>query len=413
MRRKIAAGNWKLNGTRAFASELLSALQVPAKQAVEVLVCPPMPYLAALVADFGSRGISFGAQDVSAREKGAYTGEVSAAMLKDIGASHALVGHSERRQHHGETSEVVAGKFLAAKAAGIIPVLCVGETLADGRQRVYAVRRDWLAAWLALCGESHPQSIEVDADLIGGEGSQLLCLGERWLLGGGAESRLALQAGEWPQLQALCPAPRVAHVAVGQAVPALVDECHELAQPYVWLAQQKAAGNLAQGAFARREPSAGLGRWRPLLGLLGLWLVLQWGFNLAQGWQLQREAEGYASASEALYRELFPDDNKLINLRAQFDQHLSEAEGSGQNLLLGLLDQAAQAINAEGAQVRVEQLDFNSQRGDLALNLQAQDFAALERLRTRLQQAGLAVEMGSASREESGVSARLVIGGNG
>lgn len=291
--------------------------------------------------------------------------------------------------------------------------LCVGETLADGRQRVYAVRRDWLAAWLALCGESHPQSIEVDADLIGGEGSQLLCLGERWLLGGGAESRLALQAGEWPQLQALCPAPRVAHVAVGQAVPALVDECHELAQPYVWLAQQKAAGNLAQGAFARREPSAGLGRWRPLLGLLGLWLVLQWGFNLAQGWQLQREAEGYASASEALYRELFPDDNKLINLRAQFDQHLSEAEGSGQNLLLGLLDQAAQAINAEGAQVRVEQLDFNSQRGDLALNLQAQDFAALERLRTRLQQAGLAVEMGSASREESGVSARLVIGGNG
>ena len=124
----------------------------------------------------------------------------------------------------------------------------------------------------------------------------------------------------------------MAHVAVGQAVPALVDECHELAQPYVWLAQQKAAGNLAQGAFARREPSAGLGRWRPLLGLLGLWLVLQWGFNLAQGWQLQREAEGYASASEALYRELFPDDNKLINLRAQFDQHLSE--GFGHILLL-------------------------------------------------------------------------------
>ncbi|MNG34371.1 GspL periplasmic domain protein [compost metagenome] len=70
-------------------------------------------------------------------------------------------------------------------------------------------------------------------------------------------------------------------------------------------------------------------------------------------------------------------------------------------------------INAEGAQVRVEQLDFNAQRGDLALNLLAQDFAALERLRTRLQQAGLAVEMGSASREDSGVSARLVIGGNG
>lgn len=291
--------------------------------------------------------------------------------------------------------------------------LCVGEPLADGRQRVYAVRRDWLGAWLALCGACQPQRIEVDADLLGGEGSQLLCLGERWLLGGSGEARLALQAQDWPQLQALCPAPRVAHVAVGQAVPALVDECHELAQPYVWLAQQKAGGNLAQGAFARREAANDLGRWRPLLALLGLWLVLQWGFNLVQGWQLQRQAEGYASASEALYRELFPDDNKLINLRAQFDQHLAEAAGSGQNLLLGLLDQAAQAINAEGAQVRVEQLDFNAQRGDLALNLQAQDFAALERLRTRLQQAGLAVEMGSASREDNGVSARLVIGGNG
>lgn len=291
--------------------------------------------------------------------------------------------------------------------------LCVGEPLADGRRRVYAVRRDWLAGWLALCGECSPQRIEVDADLIGGEGSQLLCLGQRWLLGGSAEARLALQAADWPQLQALCPSPRVAHVAAGQAAPAQVDECHELAQPYVWLARQKAAGNLAQGAFARREPSTGLGRWRPLLGLLGLWLVLQWGFNLVQGWQLQREAEGYASASEALYRELFPDDSKLINLRAQFDQHLAEAEGGGQNLLLGLLDQAARVINAEGGQVRVEQLDFNAQRGDLALNLQARDFAALERLRARLQEAGLAVEMGSASREDSGVSARLVIGGNG
>lgn len=131
MRRKIAAGNWKLNGNRASASELLAALQIPANEDVEVLVCPPMVYLAELAETFAGRGIAFGAQDVSAHEKGAYTGEVSAGMLKEIGASHALVGHSERRQYHGETSEVVADKFIAARAAGIVPVLCVGETLAE------------------------------------------------------------------------------------------------------------------------------------------------------------------------------------------------------------------------------------------------------------------------------------------
>ena len=132
MRNKIAAGNWKLNGSRAFADELLGALDVPAAgQGTQMLVFPPMPYLAELAARHGGRGIGFGAQDVSAHEKGAWTGEVSAAMLKDIGASHALVGHSERRQYHGETSAIVAAKFAAAKAAGIVPVLCVGETLEE------------------------------------------------------------------------------------------------------------------------------------------------------------------------------------------------------------------------------------------------------------------------------------------
>ncbi|GAD61614.1 type II secretion system protein GspL, partial [Aquipseudomonas alcaligenes] len=179
------------------------------------------------------------------------------------------------------------------------------------------------------------------------------------------------------------------------------------------LARQQAECNLAQGPFARREPSGHWARWRPLAALLGLWLVLQWGFNLAQGWYLQCEGERYAEASEALYRELFPEDSKLINLRAQFDQHLAEAQGGGQQQLLQLLDQAAAAIGEEGARVQVQQLDFNAERGDLALNLQASDFSALESLRTRLQEAGLAVDMGSASREDNGVSARLVIGGNG
>jgi len=291
--------------------------------------------------------------------------------------------------------------------------LSVGGQLADGRHRVYAVRRDWLAAWLALCDGNPPQRIEVDADLLSGEGSQLLCLGERWLLGGGGEARLALRGEDWPQLAGLCPPPRVARVAAGQAAPEQVEEIEELASPLAWLARQRGECNLAQGPFTRREPSGQWQRWRPLAALLGLWLVLQWGFNLAQGWYLQREGQRYAAASEALYRELFPDDTRLINLRAQFDQHLAEAEGGGQQQLLQLLDQAAAAIGEEGARVQVQQLDFSAQRGDLALNLQASDFSTLESLRTRLQQAGLAVDMGSASREETGVSARLVIGGNG
>ncbi|WP_068830158.1 type II secretion system protein GspL [Pseudomonas sp. BMS12] len=291
--------------------------------------------------------------------------------------------------------------------------LCVGAPLADGRHRVHALKRAWLASWLALCGDNPPRRIEVDADLLSGEGSQLLCAGERWLLGGSGEARLALRSEDWPALAALCLQPRVAHVEAGQTAPAEVDEVHELPRALPWLAAQTADCNLAQGAFAVREPSGEWRRWRPLAALLGLWLLLQWGFNLAQGLYLQHEGERYATANHGLYRELFPDDSKLINLRAQFDQHLAEAAGGGQSQLLALLEQSAAALNQEGGQVQVEQLDFSAQRGELAFNLLASDFATLESLRGRLQDAGLAVDMGSASRQDSGVSARLVIGGNG
>lgn len=132
MRRKIVAGNWKLHGDRKFAFELLDAIaSAAAPQGVERIVLPPLPYLGELVEHYGPRGLSFGAQDVSANEKGAFTGEVSAAMLVDVGAAYGLVGHSERRQYHGETSELVARKFFAAKAAGLTPILCIGETLKE------------------------------------------------------------------------------------------------------------------------------------------------------------------------------------------------------------------------------------------------------------------------------------------
>jgi triosephosphate isomerase len=130
MRRRIVAGNWKLHGDRKFARALLEEIaRVAAPQGVEQIVLPPLPYLSELVEHFGERGLQFGAQDVSANQQGAYTGEVSAAMLLDVGASYGLVGHSERRQYHRESSELVAAKFFAAKAAGLTPILCVGESL--------------------------------------------------------------------------------------------------------------------------------------------------------------------------------------------------------------------------------------------------------------------------------------------
>ena len=135
MRRRIVAGNWKLHGDRRFAAELLDAVAAAAApEGVERVILPPMPYLQGLVDAYGASGLAFGAQDVSSNEKGAYTGEVSASMLVDVGARYGLVGHSERRQYHGESSGLVARKFLAAKAAGLVPVLCVGESL-DERER--------------------------------------------------------------------------------------------------------------------------------------------------------------------------------------------------------------------------------------------------------------------------------------
>ncbi|HBG88865.1 MAG TPA: triose-phosphate isomerase [Stenotrophomonas sp.] len=154
MRRKIVAGNWKLHGSRQFATDLLGqvAAGLP-KAGVEVVILPPLPYLGELVEDFGETGLVFGAQDVSSNEKGAYTGEVCAAMLHEVGARYGLVGHSERRQYHNESSELVARKFAAALHAGLVPVLCVGETLEQREAgQTEAVITGQLAPVLALVG---------------------------------------------------------------------------------------------------------------------------------------------------------------------------------------------------------------------------------------------------------------------
>ena len=131
MRRKIVAGNWKLQGSREFAAALVDAIKAGAPAGVGLIVLPPYPYLGEVLARCAGADIAVGAQDVSAHAKGAYTGEVAAAMLADVGARYTLVGHSERRQYHAENSELVAQKFRAAQAAGITPILCVGERLEE------------------------------------------------------------------------------------------------------------------------------------------------------------------------------------------------------------------------------------------------------------------------------------------
>jgi triosephosphate isomerase len=144
MRRKLVAGNWKMHGDRRFATALLEEIVAAERPAgVEIVIFPPAPYLSELIGRYAPHGLQFGAQDVSARDQGAYTGEVSAQMLVDVGCRYGLVGHSERRQYHEESSEQVAEKFLAARRAGLLPMLCIGESLhqREAGQTEYALQR--------------------------------------------------------------------------------------------------------------------------------------------------------------------------------------------------------------------------------------------------------------------------------
>lgn len=131
-RTRLVMGNWKMHGSLAANAELLTGLRLgQADPAVEIAVCAPFPYMAQVSVALAGSHISWGAQDVSAHAQGAYTGEVSAAMLADFGCRWVLVGHSERRSMHGESSQLVAEKAVAALAGGLAPVVCVGETLAE------------------------------------------------------------------------------------------------------------------------------------------------------------------------------------------------------------------------------------------------------------------------------------------
>ncbi len=136
MRKKLIAGNWKMNGSLADNELLCKAILAglagdDGSQTTAVAVCTPSAYLSQLKNLLTGSKISLGSQDISSHDKGAFTGEISAAMLKEFGVRYAIVGHSERRQYHGETDTLVALKAKAALAAGITPIVCVGESLAE------------------------------------------------------------------------------------------------------------------------------------------------------------------------------------------------------------------------------------------------------------------------------------------
>jgi len=129
---KLIVGNWKMNGSLAANQDLVRAVMAGlSASSCNVVVCAPSVYLSQLQQIATGSALLWGAQDVSAFEQGAYTGELSAAMLREFGVRYAIVGHSERRQYHGETDAVVATKAQRALAAGITPIVCVGETLAE------------------------------------------------------------------------------------------------------------------------------------------------------------------------------------------------------------------------------------------------------------------------------------------
>ena len=132
--KKLIAGNWKMNGSLAANQALVQAMLDGLKGSVpnaEMALCAPSPYLAQMQSLLVGTPIAWGSQDVSAQEQGAFTGEISAAMLKDFACRYAIVGHSERRQYHGETDVTVANKAQRVLAVGITPIVCVGETLAE------------------------------------------------------------------------------------------------------------------------------------------------------------------------------------------------------------------------------------------------------------------------------------------
>ena len=154
MARKLAAGNWKMNGTRAALAEARTLADMFPAPSVDLLLCPPATLVAAMADLLAEAKVAVGGQDCHTGVSGAHTGDISAVLLADAGASHVILGHSERRADHGETDALVAAKTTAAQAAGLVAVVCVGETL-DQREA-----GDTLAVIRAQLAGSIPEGVD-------------------------------------------------------------------------------------------------------------------------------------------------------------------------------------------------------------------------------------------------------------
>jgi triosephosphate isomerase len=154
MRKKLVAGNWKMHGGLTANAALLDGVRAGvAGLSADVAVCVPYPYLEQARVALAGSNVALGAQDVSEHAQGAYTGEVSAVMLTDFACRYVIVGHSERRSYYGDTDEIVAAKFEAAQKSGLIPILCVGETLDEREKNVTAdVVARQMDAVVSRCG---------------------------------------------------------------------------------------------------------------------------------------------------------------------------------------------------------------------------------------------------------------------
>jgi triosephosphate isomerase len=209
MRRKLVVGNWKLNGNRLTNTELLSGIEEAGPFSCDTAVCAPFPYLSEVALSLQGKRTAWGAQDCSAHESGAYTGEVSAAMLAEFGCRFVIVGHSERRAYHAESDQLVADKAKIALKHQLVPIVCVGETLAEREaNQTDAVVKRQLSAVIHALGHCISQIVVAYEPV--------------WAIGTGRtaspEQAQAVHALLRAQLQAATPKSQEMHILYGGSV---------------------------------------------------------------------------------------------------------------------------------------------------------------------------------------------------
>jgi triosephosphate isomerase len=243
MRGRLVVGNWKMNGGLASNAALLAALVAgwTAAPGRELAVCVPYPYLAQVQAALSSSAVAWGAQDVSEHAAGAWTGEVSAAMLAEFGCRYAIVGHSERRQFFGDTDATVAAKAKAALAGGLTPIACVGETLAE---------RDAGATDAVVL-----RQLDAVLGVVGAEAAKLVVAYEPvWAIGTGRTATPAQAQAVHAQLRA-----RLAKAGAG-AVPLLYGGSVKADNAAALFAEADIDGGLIGGASLKADDFLAIGR---------------------------------------------------------------------------------------------------------------------------------------------------------